>query len=78
MQQLSKVLCDIEDLASYTPASVGESEKWAAIVSAAEDNRESYSVALRGKTLYSALYGTYTVMLNELKSPTTEVMETEV
>jgi hypothetical protein len=68
MKQLFKVLCDIEDLAGYIPASVSESEEWAAIVRAAEDNRESYYVVLRGKTLYSALYGTYTVTLNEFKS----------
>jgi hypothetical protein len=59
---------EIEDLASFTPASVGESEKWAAIVSSAEDNRENFCKALRGKPLFSALYGTYTVMLKELKS----------
>jgi hypothetical protein len=33
-----------------------------------EDNRESFCKALRGKPLFSALYGTYTVTLNELKS----------
>jgi hypothetical protein len=42
MQQLFKVLFEIEDLASCTPASIGESEQWAAIVSSAENNRESY------------------------------------
>jgi hypothetical protein len=68
MQQLYQVSCQIEDLASYTPASVGESEEWAAIVSSAEDNSESYCNALRGKLLFSALYGTYTVTLNELKN----------
>jgi hypothetical protein len=68
MQQLFKVLRDIEDLAGYTPASVGKSEEWVAIVRSAEDNREIYSLALRAKTLCSALYGTYTVMLNEFKS----------
>jgi hypothetical protein len=68
MHQLFRVLCDIEDVASFTPSSVGESEEWAAIVSAAEDNRESFCVALRGKPLFSALYGTYTVTLNELKN----------
>jgi hypothetical protein len=31
-------------------------------------NRESYSLALQGKNLYSALYGAYTVTINELKS----------
>jgi hypothetical protein len=41
MQQLFKVLCDIGDLAGYTPASVGESEEWAAIVRSAEDNKRA-------------------------------------
>jgi hypothetical protein len=62
------VLCAIEDLASYTPALVGESEEWAAIVSSAENNHESYCKALHGKAPFSALYGTYTVTLNELKN----------
>jgi hypothetical protein len=68
IQQLLNMLCSIEDLASCSPASVGESEEWAAIVSSAEDNCESYCKALRGKALFSALYGTYTVTLNELKN----------
>jgi hypothetical protein len=68
IHQLFRVLCDIEDVASFTPSSVGESEEWAAIVSSAEDNRESFCKALRGKPLFSALYGTYTVTLNELKN----------
>jgi hypothetical protein len=32
-----------------------------------EENRTNFCKALSGKTLYSALYGTYTVSLNELK-----------
>jgi hypothetical protein len=59
----------MEDIASITPASVGERREWAAIVSSAEENHESYCQALRGKPLFSALYGTYTVTLNELKCP---------
>jgi hypothetical protein len=39
LQQLYKELCDIEEVAKYTPPSAGESEEWAAIVSSAEDNR---------------------------------------
>jgi hypothetical protein len=65
---LYKTLCDIEDVAGYTPAAVGESAEWTAIVSTAEDNRASYCKALSGKVLFSALYGTYTFVLNELKS----------
>jgi hypothetical protein len=65
---LFQILCDIEDVAGYTPAAVGESAEWTAIVSAADENRASYCKALIGKTLFSALYGTYTVTLKELKS----------
>jgi hypothetical protein len=68
MQRLFKVLCGLEALAGCTPRPVGESEEWAAVIRAAEDNLESYSGALQGKTLYSALYGNYTDALNELKS----------
>jgi hypothetical protein len=67
-RQLFRVLCDIEDVAGYTPAVFGESAEWMAIVSATEENRINYCKALSGKTLFSALYGTYTVTLNDLKS----------
>jgi hypothetical protein len=63
MQHLFKVLCGLEALSGCIPRPVDESEEWAA-----EDNLESYSVALQSKALYSALYGNYTVTLNELKS----------
>jgi hypothetical protein len=63
-----KVLCDIEDLAGYTPHSVGEGNEWTSVVDAAEENRANYCKVLSGKTLFSALYGTYTVTLNELKA----------
>jgi hypothetical protein len=42
IQQLLKVLCDIEDLANSTPMSVGESKEWATTISSAEGNREDY------------------------------------
>jgi galactose-1-phosphate uridylyltransferase len=38
LKLLFKVLCDIKDVARYTPASVGESEQWSSIVSAEEGN----------------------------------------
>jgi hypothetical protein len=63
LQQLYKVLCDIEEVAKYTPPSAGESEEWAAIVSSAKD-RENFSTTLCGKLLFTALYSTYTVILN--------------
>jgi hypothetical protein len=67
LKQLYKILCDIEDVAAYTPASVGESEQWSSIVNTVEENRANFCKALSWKTLYSALYGTYTATLNELK-----------
>jgi hypothetical protein len=39
----------------------------AAIISSAEDNREEYCTVLKGKTLFSALYSTYTVTLHDFK-----------
>jgi hypothetical protein len=68
LKQLFKVLCDIEDVAGYTPALVGDSDQWTSIVNTAEENRLNFCKALGGKTLYSALYGTYTVALQELKA----------
>jgi hypothetical protein len=68
LKQLFKVLCDIEDVVGYTPASAGESDQWSSIVNTAEDNRQNFCQALGGKTLYSALYGTHTVALQELKA----------
>jgi hypothetical protein len=68
VKQLFKVLCDFEDVERYTPALVGDSEQWSSIVSAAEENRQSFCKALSGKTLFSALYGMYTVALQKLKA----------
>jgi hypothetical protein len=68
LKQLLNVLGDIEDVARHIPASVGESAEWAAIVNAAEENGASYCKSLYGKLLFSALYGTYTVTLHELKA----------
>jgi hypothetical protein len=68
LKQLFNVLGDIEDVARHTSASVRESAEWAAIVNAAEENGPNYCKALHGKTLFSALYGTYAVTLDELKA----------
>jgi hypothetical protein len=67
LKQLFKVLCDIEYVAGYTPALVGDSAQWSSIVNSAEANRRNFCIALDGKTLYSALYGAYTVALQEIK-----------
>jgi hypothetical protein len=63
-----KVLSDIEILAKCTPAKVGESSEWTSILSSAEENRANVCKILEGKPLFSALYGIYTVTLNELKA----------
>ena len=64
-RKLFKIICDIEDVDRFTPAAIGE---WTAIVNVAKENRESYCKALMGKILFSALYGTYRVALNDLKA----------
>jgi hypothetical protein len=68
LKKLFNVLGDIEGVAAYTPASVGNSEQWSEIVNSAVENRQNLCKALSGKTLFSALYGTYTVTLQELKA----------
>jgi hypothetical protein len=66
LKQLFKLLCDIEDVAGYTPASVGDSQECSSIVTAAEEDQVNFCKALTGKTLFSALYGMYTVALIDL------------
>jgi hypothetical protein len=68
LKPLFKVVCNIEDVAGYTPSSVRESEQWSSIVNIADENRQNFYKAPTGKTLFSALYGTYTVALQELKA----------
>jgi hypothetical protein len=65
LKQVFKVLGDIADIAGHTQASVGGSAEWAVIVNAAEGNGANYCKAVHGKTLFSALYGTYTVTLHK-------------
>jgi hypothetical protein len=62
------VLSDIETLAKCTPAKVGERSAWTSIVSGAGENRANFCKILEGKPLFSALYGIYTLTLNELKA----------
>jgi hypothetical protein len=61
-------VCDIEDVAGHTPASVGDSEQWSSIVNTADEKRHNFCKALNWKTLFSALYGTYTLALQQLKA----------
>jgi hypothetical protein len=57
VQQVYKVLSDIELLAKCTLAEVGESSEWMTIVT-----------ILEGKPLFIALYVIYTVTFDELKA----------
>jgi hypothetical protein len=41
LKKLFNVLGDIEGVAAYTPAAVGKSEQWSAIVNLAEENRQN-------------------------------------
>jgi hypothetical protein len=67
LKELLKLLCDIKDVWRYIPASVGKISEWAPILNAAEVNGASYCKGLHGKLLFSALYGTYTVTLEDLQ-----------
>jgi hypothetical protein len=62
VQQVYKVLSVIEILGKCTPAKVGESSEWTSIVSNAEENRANFCKILKGKPLFSALYGIYTLI----------------
>jgi hypothetical protein len=48
LKQLFKLLCDIEDVAGYTPASVGDSDQWSSIINKAEENQVNLCKALTG------------------------------
>jgi hypothetical protein len=55
LKQLFIVICNIEEMARYTPASVSESEQWSSIVSTSEEKRQNFCKALSGKTQFCAL-----------------------
>jgi hypothetical protein len=65
---LFNLLGDIEGVAAFSPASVGNSEQWSAIVNSPEENRQNPCKALSGKTLFSALYGIYAATFLGLKA----------
>jgi hypothetical protein len=68
VQQVYKVLSDIENLAVCAPVEVGESSEQTSIVNSAEENRANFCKALIGKPLFRALYSMYMVTLNEPKA----------
>jgi len=52
-----------------TPSNVWKGEEWRSIVESAEQDRRQLCDILKGKLLFSALYGTYTVILSNRKYP---------
>jgi hypothetical protein len=67
IKQVIKVLNDIVSLAKCTPVCVGESESWQSVVNCAMQDRVNLCQVLKGKSLFRALSGVYTVTLSELK-----------
>jgi hypothetical protein len=67
VQQVHKVLNEIETLTTCTPASVEESPEWTSIV--------NFCKSLDGKPLFSVLDGMYTVTLNEMKAVSAQCSE---
>jgi hypothetical protein len=68
VQQVHKILNNIEILAGCTTAKVRERSEWTSIVNSAEENGANFCKSIDGKLLLSPLYGMYTVTLNELKA----------
>jgi hypothetical protein len=67
MHKVSRVLSDIVSLSGCIPTHVGESRAWSSIVESRELDRIAFCKALKGKQLFNALYGTYSVALSDLK-----------
>jgi hypothetical protein len=63
-----KVLGDPVSRAGCTPVSVRASEKWVRTVDTTKNHKESFEKILMRRSLYSAVYRTYTVTLKELKA----------
>ena len=68
IQRVLKTISDIVSLASCTPTKVGQGEEWTRIVDAAQEDRAKLCAILRGKRLFSPLYGVHCLTLANLKS----------
>jgi len=67
MEKVHEVLTDIANLAGCTPMEFGDSIEWECIVENAEASRINLFELLEEETLFSALYGVYTLAFTELK-----------
>jgi len=68
IQKVHNILNDIVRLAGYTPRKIGKNEAWDCVVSRTEADKMSLCRVLDGKSLFSALYGVYSLNLAELKA----------
>jgi hypothetical protein len=68
LNQVCNLLGNIASLTRATPAWVVASVNWQKVVNSVKEDRVNLCRAFEGKTLYSALYGTYTVTLHEVKA----------
>jgi 5-carboxymethyl-2-hydroxymuconate isomerase len=66
IERVHGVLIATARLAECTPASVREGPKWTTIVQNMAETRRYLHLLLKGKQLYSALYGVYTEVLHNL------------
>jgi hypothetical protein len=64
--QVTNILSVLVCLAVCTPVHVGESDAWKKVVENAKQDRLNFCQILKGKRLFLALCGTYTVVLNDL------------
>jgi hypothetical protein len=67
IKQVTNILSDLVSLAGCTPVQVGESDAWKKVVENAKQDRLNFCQILKGKRLFLALCGMYTVVLNDLK-----------
>jgi hypothetical protein len=63
-----KTLSDTVSLSSCKRTKVGQGEEWSRIVNAAQEDRTKLREILRGKRLFSALYGVYSPTLASPKA----------
>ena len=68
IQRVLKTLSDIVKIASCIPTKGGQSEEWFRIVNTAQKDRTKICEILRGKRLFSALFGVYCLTLATLKA----------
>jgi hypothetical protein len=67
IKRVHVMLIDIASLVECTPKKIAESKEWATLFHRVEADRVSLCRMLEGKTLFSNLYGVYSITVSELK-----------